>query len=112
MLDTDPRGCSVYFAPSEQIRSYQLNLEGYDMHPETMINRAAADFWAAGVVMFQLLTGELPFLFETVASLPEAPESVEDDDRLKWQRREIMRDLHRQWVSICNFPMQRFPVCL
>ena len=112
VLNTNPYGCSIYFSPSEQLRSYQLFQEGYDTHPEMMINGPAADFWAAGVVLFQLLTGELPFMYETVALLPKAPESVEEDSRLKWQQYETMRELHHQWVIICTDLMHHFPVCL
>ena len=63
MCDTEPAGCSKSFAPAEQLRSHQLYLEGYRSHhnPQMKINGPAADFWASGVVLFQLLTGDLPF---------------------------------------------------
>ena len=101
MQDTNPHGCSMHFAPSEQIRSYQLYMEGYEDHPEMMINGPAADQWASGVVIFQLLTGDLPFIPGKTKPLPEAPRHlVEENDRHDWQLYEHMRYLHCQWVSI------------
>ena len=105
--DTNPRGCSMLFAPSEQIRSYQLYMLGCDDHPETKINGPAADQWASGVVMFQLLTGDLPFIPGKTKPLPLAPKQLDEDDQHDWQLYEDMRYLHRQWVSTpyCQYPL-------
>ena len=107
VLDTEPGGCSKLFAPSEQIRSLQLDLEGYRGHPEMKINGPAADQWACGIVMFQLLTGELPFLSGNTKPLPQAPASVVGEEfKRQWQLYEEMRNLHRQWVSTQQPDMQ------
>lgn len=47
--------CSNYGAP-EQLRSVQLQRMGHFDHSEVMINGPAADMWAVGVVMYELVS--------------------------------------------------------
>lgn len=94
-----PTGASLDAAPPEQLRCYQLSLEQAEAgHRESMINGPAADTWGAGVVCFEMLTGNLPFCPDINDVLPEAPDHVPEGDKEYWQLSEAVLRLHHDWV--------------
>ena len=103
-LDVQPDGCSLFFAPSEQIRALQLGCEGDDklQDPARVINGPAADYWALGILAFFVLTGENAFQHDNSKPLPKAPKYVREVFKLQWRKYKAMLILHRQWVSIHN----------
>lgn len=94
-----PRGLSVDSASPEQLYSYQLSIELGDTNvPAAFINGPAADTWGAGVVCFEMLTGDLPFWPDSNTVLIEAPECIPVELRKQWRLNKAVIDLHRDWV--------------
>lgn len=94
-----------------------------------LINASSADWWATGVVFYELLTGALPFItchgsasahgsasMDASAStggststndsvsmhdlvLLEVPDSVPPESRVQWAKYQAMLDAQQSWVS-------------
>ena len=76
---------------------------------KSRINGPAADNWAAGVVCFEMLTGDLPFWPDSNAVLPAAPDHVPEDSKKEWQKIQAVLKLQSDWVGPgCSV----YPVCL
>ncbi len=61
VLDVNPQGATPAYASPELLRSLQLHCQGFDVaEPGLLINGPSADWWAVGIVLFELLTRELP----------------------------------------------------
>ena len=91
------QGATIEYASPEQLRSLQCQLLP-DTHPDIWYNGPAPDLFSAGVVLFEQLTGEMPF--PPVVIDYEAPASIPEQHKEKWELYEATRQAHRVWVSL------------
>ena len=96
VLDVIPRSATASYAAPEVLRSLQLQCEGASAY-RMGINGPSADFWAVGVVLYELLTGELPFIGKGHLAT-EAPECVPPHLKPEWERYSCM--LQGQWTWV------------
>ena len=98
ILDVEPAGATPAYASPEQLRSLQIQLE-QRQHADLLVNGAASDMFSAGVVLYEQLTGQLPFLpAKHVKKCP--PDSVPNESRKGWQQYEMMSQAHHAWVNM------------
>ena len=103
-----PRSVTASYAAPEVLRSLQLQCTGACVH-RVGINGPSADFWAVGVVLYELLTGELPFTGKcyTAGQEPEYP--LPPDLKPEWERYTCMLEGQQSWVRPSSVHML-FPV--
>ena len=93
-----PQGATPAYAAPELLRSLQLQCEGAGpADPGLLIDGFAADYWAVGIVLFELLTGELPFPGKTAT---EAPECLDSLCKEQWEDYEGVLQAQQSWVSM------------
>ncbi len=98
VLDVNPQGATPAYAAPELLRSLQLQCQGAGpAHPGLLINGASADWWAVGIVLFELLTGELPFRNKAATKAPECLDSLCKE---QWENYGGVLQDHQSWVSM------------
>ncbi|KAL0045200.1 hypothetical protein WJX82_000449 [Trebouxia sp. C0006] len=104
VLDVNPQGATPAYAAPELLRSLQLHCEEFDVtEPGLLINGPSADWWAVGIVLFELLTGELPFPGKAAA---KAPEYINSLCKEQWEDYEGVLQAHQSWVQACEVAFQ------
>ncbi len=94
-MTVNPQGATPAYAAPELLRSLQLQCEeGGVADPGLLVNGPSADWWAVGIVLFELLTGELPFRGKA------APECLDSHCKKQWEDYEDMLQAHQSWVSM------------
>ena len=76
--DVKPAGATCGYAAPEQLRALQLYYQGEGDDDDAFVNGPACDMYAAGVVLYEMLTGELPFEPDDDFEV-EAPDSVSEE---------------------------------
>ncbi len=98
VLDVNPHGATPAYAAPELLRSLQLQCQGAGpAEPGLLINGPSADWWAVGIVLFELLTGELPFRGKAAT---KAPEYINSLCKEQWEDYEGVLQAHQSWVSM------------
>ena len=94
-----PAGATTAYASPEQLRSLQAQFQGDDDHEDILINGHASDMFSVGVVLYEMLTGELPFVL-TDEHFEEdlAPDSVPENLVETWDECDAMLRVQDEWV--------------
>ncbi len=108
VLDVNPQGATPAYAAPELLRSLQLHCQGAGpADPGLLINGPSADWWAVGIVLFELLTGELPFRGKAAT---KAPEYINSLCKEQWEDYEGVLQAHQSWVSMPVLPKYHPPI--
>ena len=103
--DLHPQGATPAFAAPDVLRFLQKQHEGAELNQsgQVPVNGPSLDWWSVGVVLFFLLTGELPFNDEG-PTVSKAPLNVPSHCRAQWEDYECVLEWQQIWVSTCSVP--------
>ena len=99
--DVKPTGATAPYASPEVLRSLMLQFEGAkDDEEGVMIVGCLADMWSLGCIMYEMLTGDKPFLPEDDSFLSrKAPSNVRRIFHSQWLMFDAFAEAQRDWVG-------------
>ena len=108
--DVKPPGATAPYASPEVLRSLKLQFEGAEDDEEgVMVNGCLADMWSYACILYEMLTGEMPFLPEDDEDLTcvEAPSEVPTRLVDQWLLYDAIAEAQRDWVSVASPSLNR-----
>ena len=97
-INVSPSGACIAYSPPEVLQSLLLRLEGTRDKRRLYVCGPACDIWSTAVVLFQYLTGELPFLPQEPTDTIVPPPHVRKRDRSYWAHLKSMLAGQQSWV--------------
>lgn len=105
--DVKPDGATMPYASPEQLRSLEIQWGGENLYDELLINGHASDMFSAGVVLYEALTGELPFRPRASRDKSSAAEYSQQIE-IALNAHKIVMESHDAWVSATHVCL---PLC-
>ena len=98
--DVKPPGATAPYASPEVLYSLLMQFEGEaDEEDGIMVNGSIADMWSAACILYEMLTGEKPFLPKGLPNvLP--PDCVPDSLKEQWLVYHAYEEAQLSWVCI------------